>query len=141
MGFRPSAGEEIQSEFQVPREHALDAIAAIRGLADRFAPLVQVIELRMIAADRLWMSPQYERDTVGMHFTWVRDQEAVERALALIEPALAPFDARPHWGKAFLGAPRYPRHDDFVALVERYDPRGAFRNDWFSAALGLRPAH
>ena len=48
------------------------------------------------------MSPQYGRDTVGIHFTWKREQEAVERLLVDIEAALAPFDARPHWGKLFL---------------------------------------
>jgi len=84
------------------------------------------------------MSPMYERDTVALHFTWVRDQAGVEAALAHLEPALAPFDPRPHWGKVFLDAPSYPRGEDFLALAERYDPRGVFRNDWFSAALGPR---
>ena len=100
--------------------------------------VLQVCEIRTVAADRFWMSPMYERDTVALHFTWVRDQAAVEAALAHLEPALAPFDPRPHWGKVFLAAPSYPRGEDFLALVERYDPRGLFRNDWFSAALGPR---
>jgi xylitol oxidase len=139
MGFTPSNGEEIQSEYLLPREHALDAIGVLRGMADRITPLLQVTEIRMIAADRLWMSSQYERDTVGVHFTWVRDQAAVEAVLAEIEPELAQFGARPHWGKLFLSAPEYPRAADFLGLCERYDPRGAFRNDWFNAALGRQP--
>ena len=32
MGFTPSAGDEIQSEYHVPREHAVDAVRAIRAL-------------------------------------------------------------------------------------------------------------
>jgi xylitol oxidase len=145
MGFTPSNGEEIQSEYLLPREHAVAAIGVLRNLAERIAPVLQVCEIRTIAADRLWMSTAYERDSVGLHFTWVREQDAVEHVLAELEPALAPFDARPHWGKLFLdrhAAARYPRHADFLALRERYDPRGAFRNAWFDAfiaAPGPRP--
>ena len=102
----------------------------LRGQGGRLAPLLQVCEIRTVAADRLWMSPQYERDTIALHFTWVRDQAAVEGVLAELEPALAPFDPRPHWGKLFLRAPRYPRQDEFTALIRRFDPRGAFRNEW-----------
>jgi xylitol oxidase len=83
------------------------------------------------------MSPQYGTDTIGIHFTWTREPEPVERALAQVEAALAPFGARPHWGKLFLGSPAhlYERREDFLALAERLDPRGAFRNRWFERAL------
>jgi xylitol oxidase len=130
MGFTPSAGEEIQSEYHLPREHAVAAIEAMRGVAETIRPVLQVCEIRTIAADRLWMSPQYERDSVAFHFTWTREPEAVRSALAAVEAALAPFEPRPHWGKLFLSAPRYPRQADFAALAERLDARGAFRNDW-----------
>jgi xylitol oxidase len=142
MGFTPSAGEELQSEFLVPRAHALDSIRAVQGLAHAIRPVLQVSELRTIAADRLWLSPQHGTDTVGIHFTWTREPEPVERALAQIEAALAPFGARPHWGKLFLGSPaeRYERREDFLALAERLDPRGAFRNAWFERALDASAA-
>ena len=135
MGFTPSAGEEIQSEYLVPREHALAAIEAARGLGDAVGPALQVSEIRTIAADRLWMSPQYAQDTVGLHFTWKREPERVGRLVAALELALGPYAARPHWGKLFLAgaatiADRYERLADFRALVERLDPRGAFRNRW-----------
>jgi xylitol oxidase len=135
MGFTPSAGDEIQSEYLVARRHAAAAIDALLGARSTIAPLVQVSEIRTIAADRLWMSPQYGQDTIGFHFTWQPDQPAVERALVEIERVLAPFSFRPHWGKLFLAeaetiGPRYPRVNDFAALVRRFDPRGAFRNRW-----------
>jgi xylitol oxidase len=135
MGFTPSAGAEIQSEFHVARRHAAAAIEALLRLSSLLAPLTQVSELRTVAADTLWMSPQYGQDTVGIHFTWVPDQEAVQRALAEVERALEPFAARPHWGKLFLAdaariRPLYDRLDDFAALLARVDPRGAFRNQW-----------
>jgi xylitol oxidase len=140
MGFTPSNGDELQSEYLLPRAQARAAIAALRELGPRIGPLLQVSEIRTIAADSLWLSPQHERDCVGIHFTWKPEQPAVERVLAAIEAALAPFAARPHWGKLFLAggdaiAPLYPRRDDFVALAGRLDPRGAFANDWLAASL------
>ncbi|HEX5617607.1 MAG TPA: D-arabinono-1,4-lactone oxidase [Solirubrobacteraceae bacterium] len=139
MGFTPSAGEELQSEFLVPRAHAIDSIEAVRALAAQVQPVLQVTELRTIAADRLWLSPQYGTDTIGIHFTWTREPEPVERALAQVEAALEPFGARPHWGKLFLRSPagRYERREDFLRLAERLDPRGAFRNAWLERALSL----
>ncbi len=144
MGFTPGAGEEIQSEYFVPRRHAVAAIQALRAVADRIRDLLQVCEIRTIAADQLWMSPQYEQDTIAIHFSWTRDQASVERALVDVEAALSPFEARPHWGKLFLQdaasiAALYERLPDFAGLVERLDPRGAFSNDWLeSHVLGVK---
>jgi xylitol oxidase len=144
MGFTPSSGAEIQSEYHVPRRHALAAIEAVRGLAPLIRPLTQVSEIRTIAADRLWMSPEYRRDAVAIHFTWAPDEPAVRRALAELEVALAGFAARPHWGKLFLSEadtirPLYERVEEFSALLRRFDPRGALRNAWLeSRVLGGR---
>ncbi|MET0976380.1 MAG: D-arabinono-1,4-lactone oxidase, partial [Leifsonia sp.] len=59
----------------------------------------------------------------------------------LLEAALAPSAARPHWGKLFTMPAAdvtalYPRWNDFAALRASLDPRGVFRNA-FTAALGL----
>jgi alditol oxidase len=142
MGFTPSAGEELQSEFLVPRRHAIDAIDAVRSLAARIQPVLQVTELRTIAADSLWMSPQYGQPTAGIHFTWKREPDAVESVLAEVEAALAPFEARPHWGKLFLSGPGrlYERREGFADLAARLDPRGAFRNAWLDRVLDAGPA-
>jgi xylitol oxidase len=133
MGFTPSIGDELQSEFFVAREDARNAIEAVRQV--RLEPLA-VSEIRTIAADRLWMSPQYGRDTVAIHFTWRPEREAVLRAVADLEAALAPFAPRPHWGKVFLASPAPERRSDFLALRDRLDPRGAFRNEWLDRTLG-----
>jgi xylitol oxidase len=136
----PSAGDEIQSEYLVDRRHGPAAVEAILRLGDRIRPLLYIAEIRTIAADDLWLSPQHGRDTVGIHFTWRREQESVERALAEVERALEPFAPRPHWGKLFLAdaakiAPLYERLPDFVALLGRLDPRGAFQNAWLERHL------
>ncbi len=135
MGFTPSSGEELQSEYLVPRRHAVGAIEAVRALAGKIRPVLQVSEIRSVAADRLWMSTSYGQETVCIHFTWKPEREAVGDVLVLLEAALAPFGARPHWGKVFGAeaaeiAPLYERLPEFVRLVERLDPRGAFRNPW-----------
>ena len=134
LDFTPSAGDELQSEYLLPRVHATDALAALLPVAGRLAPVVRISEIRTVAADDLWLSPGYQRDSAGFHFTWVKDWAAVAPALALVEERLAPLRARPHWGKLFGARPEvvrglYPRLDDFRRLMHRHDPAGKFRND------------
>jgi alditol oxidase len=138
MGFTPSSGEELQSEYLLPRRYAVEAIEAVRSLADRIRPILQVSEIRAVAADRLWMSMNYGEDCVGIHFTWKPEREVVDDMLVQLESALVPFEARPHWGKLFNAkvtaiAPLYERLPDFARLVERLDPRGTFGNSWLQA--------
>jgi xylitol oxidase len=133
MEFTPSKGDELQSEYLIPREHAVAAIRTMRSLSGMVTPLLLVGEIRTIAADELWLSPNYGRDGIGLHFTWRQDEPAVKAVLRLLEAELAPFAARPHWGKLFHGgvasiAPLYPRFADFTALASRLDPAGKFRN-------------
>lgn len=133
MEFTPSKGDELQSEYLIPREHAVEALRAMRSLSGLVTPLLLIGEVRTIAADELWLSPNYGRDGIGLHFTWRQDEPAVRALLPLLEAELAPFAARPHWGKLFHGdaaslAPLYPRFADFTALAGRLDPAGKFRN-------------
>jgi xylitol oxidase len=130
----PSAGNELQSEFLLARSHAVPALAALDAMRAELAPVVQVSEVRSVAADDLWLSPFYQRDSVGLHFTWVADAGAVAPVLARVEAALAPFAPRPHWGKistiaAGTVASRYPRLDDFRRLAAEYDAAASFRNE------------
>lgn len=131
----PSAGREIQSELFVAREHAPAVIRALLTVADRLAPALLVGELRSIAADQLWLSPEHQRDTLALHFTWRRDAPVVAANVALIERTLARFAIRPHWGKVFSVAPEallqaYTRAPDFAKLRSEMDPRGIFVNRW-----------
>ncbi len=133
LAFTPSNGEELQTEYLVGRDNAVDAIEAMRALAPRITPLLLVSEVRTMAADDLWLSNNYGRAGIGLHFTWKPRQPEVEVLLPELEAALAPFAARPHWGKLFRAdatqlAPLYPRFGDFQALARRTDPGGKFRN-------------
>lgn len=138
--FTPSAGEELQTEYLLPRARALEALRSLAAVRERLAPAVQISEVRTIAADGLWLSTAYGADTVGLHFTWHPDPGAVLPLLDLLEERLAPLGGRPHWGKLFAAPPgalraRYPRLPDFQDLARRYDPRGKFRNEFLDRWL------
>jgi alditol oxidase len=131
--FKPSRGDELQSEYLVPRETVVDALRALDAIRDRIAPVLLVSEVRSVAADDLWLSMAHGRDSAALHFTWVQDTPAVTRVAAAVEEALAPFGARPHWGKVFTTDPAavrelWPRLDDAAALARRADPEGKFGN-------------
>ena len=137
MGFKPSAGAELQSEFFVPLDRAVDAISALQELSALIKPVVLISEIRTIAADNFWMSPFYHRAAVAFHFTWKQEVENVVNVLPVIESALIPFGVRAHWGKLFTLkadylATQYEKLDDFQKLVQRFDPEGKFRNDYIN---------
>ncbi len=140
MNFTPSSGAELQTEYFVPRAKAFEAICAVEKLKDQVTPHLFITELRTIAADNLWMSTAYKRDSVTIHFTWKPEWPAVKAILPKIEEQLAPFDARPHWAKLFTMAPsrlqaHCPKLSDYKALAEHYDPHGKFRNEFLNSNL------
>src|ERR1700732_517216 len=137
MGFTPSAGDELQAEYFVPRKHAVEAILAVERIRDQVSPHLLITEIRTIAADDFWMSPCYKQNSVTIHFTLKPDWPAVSQLLPVIERELSPFEVRPHWGKLFTLTPerlrpRYEKLQQFVELSKKYDPRGKFRNDFLN---------
>jgi len=137
MGFTPSAGKELQTEYFVPREHAVEAILAVQRLHEQVSPNLLITEIRAIAADDLWMSPCYKQSCITIHFTWKPDWAAVRPLLPVIEKELAPFNARPHWAKLFTTSPAvlktiYTKMPDFIGLSNEFDPHGKFRNEYLN---------
>ena len=132
----PASGDELQTEYFVPWEDAPAAIATVTALGAHIRPVLLLTEIRSVAADRLWLSPFCGRDSLAIHFSWRNDWEAVRAVLPLLEEALAPYQARPHWGKLFT----YPREyleRVYGASMQRFrdaaralDPRGQFRNEF-----------
>ena len=97
-----------------------------------------ISEIRAIAADDLWLSPAYKQPSIALHFTWKPDWPAVEELLPVIERELGPFKPRPHWGKLFTMTPQqlrgaYERMPEFIAMCQRMDPQGKFRNEFLDA--------
>ena len=140
MGFTPSSGAELQSEYFIPLGRSYEAIQAVERLHEKIAPHLLISEIRCIAADDLWMSPCYQQACTAIHFTWQQNWPAVSRLLPLIEEALAPFGAKPHWGKLFTTPHRhikkaYEKLPAFQQLLTQYDPAGKFRNDYLDTVI------
>ena len=132
LEFTPSVGEEIQTEFFIDRKDAAAAIEALSQLGEEITPLLWITELRTIAADQLWLSGAYQRDSLGIHFTWKKD-DAIYPVIEKVEAALRPFNYRPHWGKVFTADAKYlstvyPKMSEFKALAEALDPTSKFEN-------------
>lgn len=140
IGHQPSVGNELQSEYFVPIEHAYDAMVALQELQERLAPHLYVSEIRTVGADTLWMSPCHNRRSVAFHMTWCQHPEVVQALIPAVEAALEPFEPRPHWGKLFTMDPArlqscYERLDDFKRFAATYDPHGKFRNKFLTETL------
>jgi len=146
--FQPGFGEELQSEYFVPRSAAVEGLRAVQAVAPTIIPFVLVSEVRSIAADDLLLSPHAQgqvgtEGSVAFHFTWRKQEaEVMMQVLPVLEHALEPFNARPHWGKLFA----MPRErleqlyggalSEFRSVMHRYDPDGRFCNSWVEATIG-----
>jgi xylitol oxidase len=135
MGFKPSAGKELQAEYFVAFEHAYEAMMSVEKLNERITPHIFISEIRTVAADNLWMSPCYNKKCVAIHTTWKQEWDAVINLLPLVEQQLAPFNPIPHWAKLSTLAPsvlqsRVNKLSDFKQLIHQYDPSGKFRNEF-----------
>jgi len=140
LDFTPSAGEELQAEYFVPRKFGYAATPKVYALREQVNPLIQISEVRSIAADNLLMSPMRDQDSIAIHFTWKKDWDGVQKVLPKIEQALGPFNVRPHWGKLFTLDPkvlrsRYQGLSQFRELIAKYDPNGKFRNEFLERNL------
>jgi xylitol oxidase len=133
LSHTPSVGEEIQSEYFVRRECAVEAFRRIHALREHISPLLSISEIRTVAGDSLWLSPCHRGSSVAFHFTWRKDEAGVLKVLPMIEQALGELEPIPHWGKVFTLAAadieaRYPRLGDFRELAGSFDPEGRCAN-------------
>ena len=138
LNFTPSFGEELQSEFFVDISDARAALQAVYALRHRIQPLLLISELRTIAADDNWLSEAYGRDSLAIHFTWKPDELGVTEFLPTLEAALAPFSARPHWGKLFTDhsfnfKKLYPDFTSWLTYRAGIDPDRKFINEQLGA--------
>jgi L-gulono-1,4-lactone dehydrogenase len=131
----------VESEYAVPREAVLDVLAELRGSVPRLAdPVMFPVEVRVCAADDIWLSTAYGRETayVAIHqYAGLPYQEYFR----LFESIAAAVGGRPHWGKMHtLDAERlgvlYPRFADFLGLRDELDPDRVFANPYLDQVLG-----
>eukprot|EP00040_Diaphanoeca_grandis_P021009 m.111813 g.111813 ORF g.111813 m.111813 type:complete len:522 (+) comp28146_c0_seq1:33-1598(+) len=142
----------FQTEFFVDLDVVDDAIRAVANVAkhwpgwstwDNVAPhtqgLAHICEVRTTAADDLWLSPSFARDTASIHFTLAAYPNAAYAVVRELEDALRPFDARAHWGKLWTESSinKYPKADLFKELRNEFDPNDKFKTDFVVRSLGL----
>jgi FAD-linked oxidoreductase len=131
----------VESEYAVPRESVLDVLAELRAAVARLAdPVMFPLEVRVVAADDVWLSTGYGRDTayVAIHQYQGLPYQDYFAALESIATAVG---GRPHWGKmhtrdaAYL-ATVYPRFADFGKIRDETDPERRFGNAYLRQVLG-----
>ncbi len=121
-------------EYFLPLDQAQSILSEMRKLMRKWLPLsVYPLEIRVVAADDAWLSPNYERENLVVSISGEPGTDYWPY-LRACDSLFAEFDGRPHWGKIhFMTAERisrlFPRYDDFVATRRRYDPAGVFLND------------
>ena len=95
---------------------------------DLIAPVLLVSELRTVAADELWLSPNHQRDSFVLHFTWVDDTAAVLPVVAAGGGAPGAVRAPPALGQGLRHRPgravppAIRGYADFAALLRRPGP-------------------
>jgi FAD-linked oxidoreductase len=130
----------VESEYAVPRESLLDVLNELRALVPKLAdPVMLPVEVRVAAADDIWLSTAYQRDSAyfAIHqYLGMPYQEYFDAFEAIV----AQVGGRPHWGKmhsldATVLRERYPRFDDFRRVRDEVDPGRVFTNDYLSRVL------
>ncbi|HEX6448483.1 MAG TPA: D-arabinono-1,4-lactone oxidase [Trebonia sp.] len=131
----------VESEYAVPRESVLDVLAELRAAVPRLeTPVMFPVEIRVAAADDIWLSTAYGRDTayVAIHQYVGLPYQEYFRTFEAITAAVG---GRPHWGKMHtLDAgrlrERYPRFGDFLKIRDETDPDGHFTNPYLEQVFG-----
>jgi FAD/FMN-containing dehydrogenase len=131
----------VESEYAVPRESVHEVLRQLRAGVPRLAhPVMFPVEIRVAAADDIWLSTAYGRDSayVAIHqYTGLPYQEYFR----LFESIAAGVGGRPHWGKmhtrdaAYLGE-AYPRFADFLRIRDELDPDRRFANPYLEQVFG-----
>ncbi len=131
----------VEMEYAIPRPAVADAVRAIQQWIDSTGtPVSFPIEVRFAAADDIWLSTAYDRESayVAVH---LYHRVADETYFSAVESIMSEYAGRPHWGKlhgldATTLRERYPRFDDFRAVRAEVDPSGVFGNDYLDRVLG-----
>ena len=137
----PRSVRFTEMEYAIPREHAVEAIRAVRELVESRELAVSFpFEVRFVKGDDAFLSPAGGRDTcyIASHVFEGMEYEPFMRG---VEEIMDGFGGRPHWGKRHFQTaetlrPRYPEWDRFDAVRERLDPEGRFANDYVRRVLG-----
>jgi L-gulonolactone oxidase len=132
----------VETEYAIPREAIHEALARVRTLTETHARHVTFpLEIRFAAADDIPLSTASGRDSAYIAAHVYRGQP-YQAYFDAFEAVMSDYGGRPHWGKmhsltAGQLRSRYPRFGQFLAVRDRADPAGTFRNLYLDRVLGL----
>ena len=131
----------VESEYAVPRDSVLDVLAELRARVPRLVhPVMFPVEVRVAAADDIWLSTAYGRDSAYIAIHQYVGLPYLDY-FGLFESIAATVGGRPHWGKMHtLDADRlgalYPRFADFLRVRDETDPERRFANPYLERVFG-----
>ncbi|RZS37526.1 FAD-linked oxidoreductase [Herbihabitans rhizosphaerae] len=131
----------VESEYAVPRESIVDVLRELRARVPKLAhPVIFPAEVRVAAADDIWLSTAYLRNSAYIAIHQYTGMPFVEY-FRLFSSIVGEVGGRPHWGKMHLLdaerlRERYPRFDDFLRVRSTVDPDGVFANPYTDRVLG-----
>jgi FAD-linked oxidoreductase len=130
-----------EMEYAIPRDAVVPALREIDAWLRRSRENVPFpIEVRFAAADDVWLSTAYRRDSAYIAVHQAR-RLPYARYFRAVESIMAEHAGRPHWGKlhrlrADQLRERYPRFDDATSVRDAVDPARVFGNAYLERVLG-----
>jgi L-gulonolactone oxidase len=130
-----------EMEYAIPREALPEALNRVRTLVDSIGvPISFPVEVRMAAADDIWLSTAHGRET-GYIAVHVYKGTPYDAYFSGVESIMDSYGGRPHWGKLHFQreaslATRYPEWERFHAIRRDVDPEGRFSNPYLDRVLG-----
>ena len=131
----------VESEYAIPRAELPAVLGELRREIPKLPdPVAFPLEIRVAAADDIWLSTATGRDSAYIAIHQYQGMP-YRQYFDLFESIVSTVDGRPHWGKmhtldAETLAKRYPRFEDFRRVRAEVDPAGRFDNDYLRRVLG-----
>ena len=132
-----------EMEYNIPAESFTACLREMEATINeqQFATNFPV-ECRFVAADNIWLSPAYKRDSAYLAIHVYKGMP-YQTYFTAMEAIFKRFNGRPHWGKRHNFTPadiqsQYPKADAFLQLRQKFDPQGIFLNPHLTNTFGLQ---
>ena len=131
-----------EMEYAVPADKGPDCVqevaAHMRNCGTNF---LFPIEYRYVAADDIWLSPFFERDSVTISIHQYHKQ-SYKNLFHGVEEIFKSYGGRPHWGKIHTRtadglAELYPNWEKFCAVRSTVDPGAKMLNPYLKSLFGV----
>ena len=130
----------IEMEYAIPLEYLLEAFQKVREVTQQLdSPITFPIEVRVLGADSIPLSPAYGRKS-GYIAVHVFRGTPTDPYFRLVEDIMKTYGGRPHWGKMHTRTSRelsdlYPEWNKFQSVLEELDPDGHFSTPYLDRVL------